>query len=80
MHSLLRRPLEGAWSLVYSEELLSYLRDGASLGNDGQTWSFFGPQELGVDALEEGKQFHVSMLHVPFGPWQRTGPSSQRDV
>ena len=54
--------------------------DGASLGNDGQTWSFFGPKELGVDALEEGEQFHVSMLHVPFGPWQRTGPSSQRDV
>jgi hypothetical protein len=30
--------------------------------------------------LGRGEHFHVSMLHVPFGPWQRTRANSQRDV
>jgi hypothetical protein len=25
-------------------------------------------------------QGHVSMLHIPFGPWQRIRVNSQRDV
>ncbi|MGO9155583.1 hypothetical protein, partial [Mycobacterium sp.] len=27
-----------------------------------------------------GEQFHVSMFHVPFGPWQLARANSQRDV
>jgi hypothetical protein len=33
-----------------------------------------------VDALKDGEQFHVSMLHVPQGPWQRARANSQQDV
>ena len=29
---------------------------------------------------KDREQFHVSMLHVPFGPWQRIRVNSQRDV
>jgi hypothetical protein len=28
----------------------------------------------------DGEHFHVSMLHVPFGPWQRARANSQPDV
>jgi hypothetical protein len=57
-----------------------YERDEASLQNDGQSWEFFDAYGFRVDALEDGEQLHVSMLHVLFGPWQRTGANSQQDV
>jgi hypothetical protein len=57
-----------------------YERDEASLHNDGQSWEFFDAEGFRVDALEDGEQLHVSMLHVPFGPRQLTGANSQRDV
>ena len=38
------------------------------------------PEGFGTDALEDGEQLHVSMVHVPFGPWQLIGAYSQRDV
>ena len=38
-------------------------------------------QLMSLSSMLEGReQFHVSMLHVPFGPWQRTRANSQRDV
>jgi hypothetical protein len=30
--------------------------------------------------VEDGEQLHVSMVHAPFGPLQRTGANSQQDV
>ena len=45
-----------------------------------QSWELFDAYGFRVDALEDGEQFHVSMLHVPFGPWQRTRANSQLDV
>ena len=30
------------------------------------------PMVFGSMRFEDGQQFHVSMLHVPFGPWQPT--------
>jgi hypothetical protein len=41
---------------------------------------FFDALDFRVDALTDGEQFHVSMLHVPFGPWQHTRANSQPDV
>jgi len=32
------------------------------------------------DLAEDAEQFHVSMLRIPFGPWQLTMANSQRDV
>jgi hypothetical protein len=48
--------------------------------NDGPNWEFFDAYGFRIDALEDGEQFHVSMLHVPFCPRQLTGANSQRDV
>ena len=45
-----------------------YQRGEASRGNGGQGWEFFGAYGFRVDALNDGGQFHVIMLHVPFGP------------
>jgi hypothetical protein len=56
------------------------MSDDANLQNGGQSWEFFDALGFRVDALEDGEQFHVSMLHVPFGPWQFIGANSQRDV
>jgi hypothetical protein len=33
-----------------------------------------------VPAPNADEQFHVSMLHVPFGSWQRARANSQPDV
>ena len=38
------------------------------------------PKVFGSTRFEDGQQFHVSMLHVRFGPWQRIRAYSQRDV
>jgi hypothetical protein len=40
----------------------------------------FDAQGFRVDAPNDGDQFHVSMLRVPFGPWQLIRANSQRDV
>ena len=32
-----------------------------------QSWELFDAYGFRVDALEDGEQFHVSMLHVQFG-------------
>jgi hypothetical protein len=46
--------------------------------NDGRpSWSLRRRQQR---CRHTGKQFHVSMLHVPFGPWQRARGNSQPDV
>jgi hypothetical protein len=57
-----------------------YERDEASLQNAGQSWELFDAYGFRVDAVEDGEQLHVSMLHVPFGPWQLIEGYSQRDV
>jgi hypothetical protein len=38
------------------------------------------PKGFESTRFEDREQFHVSMLHVPFGPWQRTRANSQRGV
>jgi len=45
-----------------------------------KSWGLFDAKGFRVDALEDGEQWHVSMVHVRFGPWQRTTANSQRDV
>jgi len=50
----------------------------AALGGHG--WEFIDANGFRVDALKDGEQFHVSMLHVPFGPWQLATENSQPDV
>jgi hypothetical protein len=37
------------------------------LENGGQGWEFCGAYGFRVDVLDDGEQFHVSMLHVPYG-------------
>ena len=34
----------------------------------------------GPTRFEDGEPWHVSMVHVPFGPWQLIRAYSQRDV
>ena len=51
-----------------------------TLRNDSPNWELFDARGFRVDALEDGEQFHVSMLHVPLGPWQLIEAYSQRDV
>jgi hypothetical protein len=50
------------------------------LDNAGRGSEFFDAYGFRVEVLEDGEQMHVSMLRVPFGPWQLTRANSQRDV
>jgi hypothetical protein len=55
-------------------------RGEPGLDNAGRGSELFDAYGFRVKALEDGEQFHVSMLRVPFGPWQLTRANSQRDV
>jgi hypothetical protein len=48
--------------------------------NGGRGQEFFDAEGFRVDALEDGEQFHVSIVHIRFGPWQLGTAYSQRDV
>jgi hypothetical protein len=77
---VLRSCAHAALTSVAVKTYPRYERDEASLQNDGQSWEFFDTYGFRVDALEDGEQSHVSMLHVPFSPWQRIRANSQGDV
>jgi hypothetical protein len=69
------------FNLIGGEEISEICaRRGQCLRNDGHSWEFFNTYGFRVNALEDGEQLHVSMLHVLFDPWQLTRPNSQEDV
>jgi hypothetical protein len=49
-------------------------------GVDGRGGGHDGVHGRASVLLGRGEHFHVSMLHVPFGPWQRARANSQGDV
>jgi hypothetical protein len=56
----------------YNPPLVSVAVKACPTYERGQGWELFDAYGFRVDALEDGEQLHVSMLHVPFGPWQLT--------